>query len=586
MKLLVIVLCLVGVIKCDTDWWRTANIYQIYPRSFKDSNGDGIGNLNGITEKLVYLKYLGIDAIWLSPIFKSPMADFGYDISDFYDIQPEYGTMADFEALLSASHKCGIKVLLDFVPNHSSDENEWFKKSAMKDPEFKDFYVWHPGKDDPANPGRKLPPSNWLSVFRGSAWKFHEGRGEYYLHQFVYQQPDLNYKNPKVVDAMKDVLRFWLDKGVDGFRVDAVPHLFEVIPDDGQILDEPLSNNTNDPDNYEYLDHIFTKDRPEAIDMVYQWREVVDEFTKKTGDTRILLTEAYSNITTLMSYYGDGIRNGSHAPFNFYLIMHLNNGSNAVDFNKAIRIWLDNMPQGCAANWVIGNHDQMREASRFGTDRIDLINMILNTLPGISVTYNGEEIGMTDVFLTWEQTKDPAACNSDPQHYQQFTRDPERTPFQWDDSLSAGFSTNPNTWLPVSPLYRDINVKLQQKASRSHLKVFQQLIQLRTTETLRKGQVEIRNHGDNVLSITRRLSGKDTYIMLANIGSQTETIDVSDIFPGRLNFHIVSVDSHWNKGNVVPKPMLQLDPHESFILKGSGSGSYYGYLMQNQLLHI
>lgn len=214
-----------------TDWWQTAAFYQIYPRSFKDSNGDGIGDLNGVTEKLPYLKEIGIDAFWLSPIFCSPMADFGYDISDFFNIQPEYGTMDDFDRLVGEATKLGIKVILDFVPNHSSDENEWFVKSARREPGFEDFYVWHPGRPNPNDPAKPLPPNNWVSVFRFSAWTWHEERKEYYLHQFHHKQPDLNYRNPKVVEMMVSVLRFWLDKGVGGFRVDACPHIFEVKSD-------------------------------------------------------------------------------------------------------------------------------------------------------------------------------------------------------------------------------------------------------------------------------------------------------------------------------------------------------------------
>uniref|UniRef100_A0A7G3ADM9 alpha-glucosidase n=1 Tax=Lutzomyia longipalpis TaxID=7200 RepID=A0A7G3ADM9_LUTLO len=565
----IVILCLslISGINCDLDWWKTANVYQIYPRSFKDSNGDGIGDLNGITQMLPYLKDLGINAFWMSPIFKSPMADFGYDISDFKDIHYEYGNMTDFERLLKTAHDLNLKVVLDFVPNHSSDENEWFIKSAAGDETYKDFYTWHPGKDDPVNPGTKLPPSNWLSEFRGSAWKFHEGRGEYYLHQFAAKQPDLNYRNQKVVDTMKDVLRFWLDKGVDGFRVDTVPHLFEVAPTDGQFPDEVRSGLTDDPDNYAYLYHNLTKNLPETVEMVYQWRDVLEEYTKKDGNTRILLTEAYTDIDILMQYYGNGVKNGSHVPFNFYMIMNLKNHSNAIDFDENIKLWLKKLPNKSVPNWVMGNHDQRRIGSRFGIHRIDLINMILNTLPGVSITYNGEEIGMTDVFLTWDQTVDPAACNSNPQIYDQFSRDPARTPFQWDSSTSAGFSTSPNTWLPVSSLFQQVNVKVQKNAPRSHLKVYRQLLRLRHTETLQKGSVKIRTHGQNVLSITRRLSGRDTYITIANIGGQRESIDIREIFSGRLIFHIIAVNSRRREGDPVRGPNIDLEPHEAFILR-------------------
>uniref|UniRef100_A0A1L8DR17 alpha-glucosidase n=1 Tax=Nyssomyia neivai TaxID=330878 RepID=A0A1L8DR17_9DIPT len=571
MKILapLVCLCLISVIHCDLDWWRSANVYQIYPRSFKDSNGDGIGDLNGITEMLPYLKYLGIDAFWMSPIFKSPMADFGYDIADFYDIQPEYGTMADFERLLKTAHDLNIRVVLDFVPNHSSDESEWFIKSAAKDEKYKDFYIWHPGRDNPDDPNNKLPPSNWRSEFRKSAWEFHKDRKEYYLHQFHKKQPDLNYRNQNVVDTMKGVLRFWLDKGVDGFRVDTVPSLFEVQPIDGHYPDEAKSGATDDPDNYNYLHHNLTKDLPETTEMVYQWREVLDEYTAKDKNTRILLTEAYSNIDILMEYYGNGIRNGSHVPFNFYMIMNLRNHSNAIDYNNNIQLWLDKLPKKSVANWVMGNHDQRRIGSRFGTHRIDLINMIIKTLPGVSITYNGEEIGMTDVFLTWDQTVDPPACNSNPDIYDQFSRDPARTPFQWDDTTSAGFSTSTNTWLPVSPQFQQVNVKVQKSAPRSHLTVYRQLLRLRHTETLQKGSVETRTHGENILSITRRLPGRDTFITIANIGPFRESIDLRELFSARLTFHIVAVNSKRHDGEIIRSPNLDLDPYEAFVLKGT-----------------
>ncbi|XP_059622908.1 maltase A3-like [Phlebotomus argentipes] len=568
-RFVVVILCLfLAETLGDLDWWRTATFYQIYPRSFKDSNGDGIGDLNGITEKLPYLKFLGIQAIWISPIFKSPMRDFGYDISDFYAIEPLFGQMEDFERLLTIAHDMKLKILLDFVPNHSSDQHQWFIDSANGVAEFKDYYIWHPGKPDPDDPTKKLPPSNWRSVIRGSAWTYHETRGEFYLHQFHPQQPDLNYRNPKVVQEMKKVLKFWLDKGVDGFRVDAIPNLFEVLPENGIYPDEPLSHLTDDEDSFDYLEHIHTMDLPETVEMVYEWRELMDEYTRKDGNTRAMLSEADSPIDILMTYYGNGQKNGSHIPFNFKMLMNLNNASNAIDFREKIHLWLDNLPAGCEANWVMGNHDRARIGSRFGADRIDLINILINTLPGISITYYGEEIGMTDVFVSWDDSVDPAACNSDPETYLEFSRDPARTPFQWDDSTSAGFSTNPKTWLPVSPLYKDVNVGKERSAQRSHLKVYKQLLRLRTTQTLKRGSIETKTEGENVLIITRRLPGFDTFFTIVNIGSEREAVDVRGLFSGRLTVQIASVASERQSGKTLRSPTLWLEPHEALILKG------------------
>lgn len=238
----------------EKDWWQRTIFYQIYPRSFKDFNGDGIGDLNGISNNLEHLKEIGIEATWLSPIFESPMVDFGYDISDYRQIQPEYGTMNDFERLMVRARELDIKIVLDFVPNHTSDQHEWFRKSAVRESGYEDFYVWADGKE--TIDGDRLPPNNWISVFTGSAWTFHPIRGQYYLHQFAKEQPDLNYRNPQVVAEMEEVLKFWLRKGVSGFRVDAINHLFEV-PD---LKNEPVSGRINDSSAYDYLDHIFTKD--------------------------------------------------------------------------------------------------------------------------------------------------------------------------------------------------------------------------------------------------------------------------------------------------------------------------------------
>lgn len=332
--------------------------------------------ITGVTESLPYLKKLGVNAVWLSPIFKSPMADFGYDIADFYDIQPEYGTIADLDRLISQANYLGIKIFLDFVPNHSSDENEWFQRSVNREQGFEDFYIWHAGYADPSDATKRLPPNNWISVFRKSAWAWNEKRQEFYFHQFVTKQPDLNYRNPAVVAEMKvkgrsditcrhglmnilcdfqNVLRFWLDRGVAGFRIDAVQHLFEIAADqNGRIADEPISGNTNDTDDYGYLNHIYTVDQPETIDMLYQWREVMDQYkTDHGGDTRVILTEAWSPLDILVRYFGNETHDGAHIPFNFLFIERLWNESNAHDLEECINDWMTMLPEGRTANWVV-----------------------------------------------------------------------------------------------------------------------------------------------------------------------------------------------------------------------------------------
>ncbi|XP_055295300.1 maltase A3-like [Sitodiplosis mosellana] len=564
-------------LKSDSkEWWQTASLYQIYPRSFKDSNGDGIGDLNGITEKLEHLKEIGIAATWLSPIFKSPMKDFGYDVADFYDIQPEYGTLDDFDRLIAKAKTLDIKIILDFVPNHSSDENDWFIKSVNKEPGWEDFYIWHPGYPDENDPTNRLPPTNWISVFRKSAWKWSEKRGEFYFHQFLAGQPDLNYRNPKVVDEMKNVLRFWMDRGVSGFRIDAVPHLFEVPANkNGRLPDEPRSGNTNDPDDWNYLKHIFTVDQPETIDMVYQWREVLDEHQRQNGgDARIMLTEAYSSLNIISQYFGNATHNGSHVPFNFQLLTRVWNESNAVDYISCIDDFMKIVPKNQVANWVVGNHDNHRVGTRLGRDRIDAINMIILTLPGISITYNGEEIGMTDQWLSWKDTVDPAACNSNPSIYEQFTRDPERTPFQWDDSTNAGFSTAPKTWLPIADNYKEFNVAKEDSDEKSYLKVFKSLKELRKEPTLQDGDTKYAALGQQVVAIARYLDGKKLYITVCNIGPFIEKVNLNAIgvtVPETLAFHIVGVSSSHKINEQVLSKNVVLQPREAFVLRSENA---------------
>lgn len=334
-----------------------------------------------------------MDGVWLSPIFKSPMVDFGYDTQDYREIHPEYGTMEDFENLIKKAKQVGVKIILDFVPNHTSDESEWFKQSIDGIPPYDNYYVWNDGIPNSVT-GKKDPPSNWLSAFRYSAWEWNEVRQQYYLHQFAIAQPDLNYRNPAVVKEMKEVLKFWLAKGVSGFRIDAVPFMYEIEADPitGGYKDEPRNpapETCPDSNDHCYLQHVYTQDQPETYDMLYQWRELCEEFKKEHGgDTRILMTEAYTSLPNIVRFYGNGQRNGSHVPFNFELISKVNGNSTAKDFNDRIQDWFDAMPNDnrIYANWVMGNHDNKRLASRY-PKRADLINMLLQTLPGIAVTY-------------------------------------------------------------------------------------------------------------------------------------------------------------------------------------------------------
>lgn len=452
----------------DIDWWENAALYQIYPRSFQDSNGDGVGDLQGITKRLPYLKEIGITATWLSPIFSSPMSDFGYDISNFTEVDPIFGTLADFDAMMVQAKSLGLKIILDFVPNHSSDECEWFQKSVNRQDGYDDFYVWDDGKLN-AETGEHEPPSNWISVFGGPMWTWHETRQQYFLHQFQVKQPDLNFSNPMVREHMLDVLGFWLDRGVDGFRIDAVPHIYELRYANGSYPDEPVSGWGSNPDAYDYHDHIYTKDQPDTVVLMYEWRDFLIEYQAKNGgDTRVLLAEAYSPVETLSAYFGNGTRQGTQLPMNFQL-MYLSGYSTARDVVNSIDYWMDTMwAQHQTANWVVGNHDTQRVSNRMGAHKVDLLNVIVNALPGASVTYYGEEIGMSNV----ETECTEISCDD---------RDGERTPMQWAPLKNGDFSTNDTTWLPLSPDYERYNVRTERGVARSSLQIFKGLQKLKST---------------------------------------------------------------------------------------------------------
>lgn len=431
-----------------------------------------------------------------------------------------------------------------------------------------------------------------LSVFRGSAWEWNEKRQEFYYHAFAIQQPDLNYRSPRVVEMMKSVLRFWLERGVAGYRIDAVPFMFEVLPDStGHYPDEPLSGGTNDTLDYGYLNHIFTQSQDETFDMIYQWRELMDQYKKEHGgDTRVMLTEAYVSIDLMMRFYqSDTGRLGSHIPMNFYMIMNLNQDSNAAKFKEIIDLWMTHMPKGHTANWVLGNHDQRRVASRFGQERVDMMNMIDLTLPGASITYNGEEIGMKDVWISWEDTVDPQACNTNKDVYDAHSRDPARTPFQWDDSVSGGFSSNPKTWLPISPDYGLVNVKRQERARRSHLKTYRELQKLRRRATFRLGDVETYSMmGDQVLVIVRRLDNMhDTYVVVANLGREAQTVNLSSSdmrLPSQMYYEVVDSSSDMKRGDPVNAKSVHIFPNESYVLRipADHSEEYYRYEVRDE----
>ncbi len=442
-------------------WWQKGVVYHVYPRSFQDTTGNGIGDLEGIRRRLDHLEWLGVDAVWISPVYPSPMADFGYDISDYTAIDPLFGTMEDMDRLVTEAHRRGLKVIMDLVPNHSSDQHPWFLESrSSRDNPKRDWYLWA----DPAPDGG--PPNNWLSVFGGSAWEWDEATGQYYYHAFLREQPDLNWRNPEVQDAMLDVMRFWLDRGVDGFRVDVMWHMVK----DHRLRDNPPNPDySKDQPPYNRLLPVYSTDQPEVHDVVSMMRHLIDEY-----DERVLIGEIYLPIGKLVAYYGeDG--SGAHLPFNFQLVEL---PWDAGKIYAAITEYEASLPPGGWPNWVLGNHDKSRVASRAGVEQARVAAMLLLTLRGTPTLYFGDEIGMRDGLVPPDRVRDPQALNlGDPS----FSRDPQRVPMCWDDSEHAGFTTG-QPWLPASPDTNEVNVEAQRDDPDSILSLHRRLLELRRQE--------------------------------------------------------------------------------------------------------
>lgn len=488
----------------DALWWQTAAIYQIYPRSFQDSDGDGVGDLRGIIRRLSYLVDLGVDAVWLSPVFPSPMADFGYDISDYTGIDPLFGTLEDFDDLLRACHARGLRLLLDLVPNHTSDRHPWFQESrSSRDSARRGWYIWR----DPAPDGG--PPNNWLSEFGGSAWELDAGTGQYYYHAFLAAQPDLNWRNPEVHRAIFDAMRFWLRRGVDGFRVDVIWHLLK----DDQFRDNPPNPDFRDghAPSRRVLPR-FTSDLDEVHDVIRDMRSVVDEF-----DARVLIGEIYLPIERLVAYYGRNL-DGAHLPFNFGL---LETAWNARDIARLVDDYEAALPAGGWPNWVLGNHDRPRIASRAGPAQARVAAMLLLTLRGTPTIYYGDEIGMPQVPIAPDRVRDPFEKNVPGIGV---GRDGARTPMQWDGTRYAGFSER-EPWLPLAAEAVTENVANQEADATSMLNLYRRLIGLRRARPALSlgGYRPVVAHGDLLLFV--RELGDERILVALNLGPDATAID-------------------------------------------------------------
>ncbi len=483
-----------------TAWWQSGTIYQVYPRSFQDSDGDGIGDLRGIEARLDHLVSLGVDAVWISPIFPSPMRDFGYDVADYCDIDPRFGTLADFDALLAAAHARGLKLLLDFVPNHSSTDHPWFQESrASRDNPRRDWYIWR----DPGPDGG--PPNNWISDFGGSAWEYDATTGQYYYHAFLKEQADLNWRNPDLRAAMMDVLRFWFDRGVDGFRIDVLWHMVKHpgFPDN--------------PANPAYQPHmggmhavlqLHSTDQPEVHDIAAEMRAIADSYP---GD-RVLIGEIYLPIERLMHYYGLAAPE-VHLPFNFQLI---DAPWHARQLARMIADYEAALPPGGWPNWVLGNHDRPRIATRFGAAQARVAAVLLFTLRGTPTLYYGDEIGLTDVAI-------PANLVQDPRELREpglgLGRDPVRTPMPWNASDHAGFSTA-EPWLPLNADWPTRNVA----AHNDMLTLHHDLLALRRKHAaLAIGDFRLIEAEGDVLAYERR-HDDECLVVALNLGGEAQTV--------------------------------------------------------------
>lgn len=525
----------------DKKWWQKGVVYQIYPRSFADSEGNGTGDLRGVISRLDYLEWLGIDAIWLSPIYPSPMADFGYDVSNYTDVHPMFGTLEDFDELVTEAHRRGLKVILDFVPNHTSDEHPWFVESrSSKSNPKRDWYIWA----DPASD--EGLPNNWESNFGGPSWTWDETTGQYYLNSFDPKQADLNWRNPEVREAMYDVMRFWYERGVDGFRIDVL-HIM--------IKDENLQDNPSDPDwepgdtPWDWQSRVYSEDRPEVHEISAEMRELADSY-----GGRVLIGEIYLPVDRLMAYYGEDL-GGVHLPFNFQLI--LLEYWNAGKVRRIVDEYEAALPEGGWPNWVLGNHDNYRVASRIGPERARLAQMLLLTLRGTPTVYYGDEIGMHDVEIPEHLIVDPRGKDQP-----EFSRDPARTPMQWDDSPNAGFTTG-DPWLPIAEDHAEINVAVQSEEPGSMLEFFRGLIRLRKkSPALSVGSyTAIETGNDAVFAYLREHEGQRIVVAL-NFSEQPTRVDLAVANNGGE----LLCSTHLDRAGALESGQLELRPYEGLMI--------------------
>jgi alpha-glucosidase len=533
-------------------WWQHGIIYQIYPRSFKDSNGDGIGDLQGIISKLDYLTWLGVDALWLSPFYPSPMADFGYDITDYCNVDPIFGDLETCDALIEQAHQRDLKVIIDFVPNHTSDVHPWFltSRSSRQNPK-RDWYIWA----DPRPDGSL--PNNWLSVMGGPAWKWDSSTAQYYLHTFLKQQPDLNWRNPAVKAAMFDVIRFWLDRGIDGFRVDAAHFILK----DPDLRDNPLNPSAQrvlhkPMGDYDSQLHLYDNGHTDAHTVYRELRQLLDRYS--TTRPRLLIGEVHIlDRQVWASYYGADL-DELHMPFNFDLVSA---AWNAHAIRQSVEALETHLPPGAWPNHVLGNHDEPRIINRAGPALARLATLLLLTLHGTPTLYYGDEIGMHDGHIPPERVRDPMEKNMPGLG---LGRDPERTPMQWDRSPNAGFC-RPGTepWLPLPTDYPQINVAVEREDPHSLLSLTRRLIELRRSRpALLIGSYRAIDGVPNGCFVYLRQSGGQHYLIALNFSGQKQIVKLPEMGNGR-----ILLSTYLDREELVDLTFLQLRGEEGSVLE-------------------
>ncbi len=500
--------------KTDADWWRGAVIYQIYPRSYQDSNGDGIGDLAGIVERLDYIASLGVDAIWISPFFTSPMKDFGYDVSNYCDVDPMFGTLADFDAVIAKAHDLNIKIMIDLVLSHTSDQHPWFVESQTGQGDKADWYVWADAKPDGS------PPNNWLSIFGGPAWHWHGGRMQYYLHNFLVSQPDLNFHNPAVQDAVLGVERFWLERGVDGFRLDTINFYFA----DKQLRDNPAlpperRNNTIAPavNPYNWQEHTYSKNQPENLDFLKRFGAVMAEYgAAAVGE----VGDAQHGLEIMADYTAGGDKVQMCYPFEMLQPARLTAGSLGETFARLNDRAPDAWPCG-----AFSNHDVVRHITRWDLPDAGAraYTTLLMCLRGSVCLYQGEELGLPEADVAYEDIQDPYGIEFWPEFK---GRDGCRTPMVWEKSNDTGGFSDGNSWLPVDPTHLPRAVAAQQDDASSMLNHYRAAIALRRDNpVLAKGEMGDLTITGNLATFTRHLGDVQVFCAV-NLGDTDVSVDL------------------------------------------------------------